>query len=191
MLSGGPPHRGQGLLVIVLAFCDMEIGLVIVVFLTALDGILSSDLPGNFKGPWEFQHLLLKCLHCWLLAAGFVLRYEQQDCSIFMRNSRELAMVHIISQVRGWGDGDMQPFLLDTGVMIGNTLEVVLRMVNDLGGKRNDQIYCITGNCIWYGGINLVFLEHNLIRIGLLLSGPGRGGGGILGRSFCGEQVDT
>ena len=104
MLSGGPPHRGQGLLVIVLAFCDMEIGLVIVVFLTALDGILSSDLPGNFKGPWEFQHLLLKCLHCWLLAAGFVLRYEQQDCSIFMRNSRELAMVHIISQVRGWGD---------------------------------------------------------------------------------------
>ena len=152
MLSGGPPHRGQGLLVIVLAFCDMEIGLVIVVFLTALDGILSSDLPGNFKGPWEFQHLLLKCLHCWLLAAGFVLRYEQQDCSIFMRNSRELAMVHIISQVRGWGDGDMQPFLLDTGVMIGNTLEVVLRMVNDLGGKRNDQIYCIIGYCIWNGG---------------------------------------
>ena len=61
-------------------------------------------------------------------------------------------MVHIISQVRGWGDGDMQPFLLDTGVMIGNTLEVVLRMVNDLGGKRNDQIYCITGYCIWNGG---------------------------------------
>ena len=70
----------------------------------------------------------------------------------------------------------MPPFLLDRGVMLGNTLEVVLRMVNDLGGKRNDQIYCITGNCIWNGGINLVFLEHNLIRIGLLLSGPGRGG---------------
>ena len=50
-------------------------------------------------------------------------------------------------------------FLLDRGVMIGNTLEVVLRMVNNLGGKRNDQIYCITGNCIWNGGINLVFLD--------------------------------
>jgi len=105
MLSGGPPHRGQGLVVIVLAFCDMEIGLVIVVFLTALDGILSSDLPGNFKGPWEFQHLLLKCLHCWLLAAGFVLRYRRQDCSIYYLwvIARELAMVHIISQVRGGG----------------------------------------------------------------------------------------
>ena len=89
MLSGGPPHRGQGLVVNVLVCCDMEIGLVFVVFLTAVDGILSSDLPGNFGGPWEFQHLLLKCLHCWLLAAGFVLRYEQQDCSIFMGNSKK------------------------------------------------------------------------------------------------------
>ena len=152
MLSGGPPHRGQGLVVIVLAFCDMEIGLVIVVFLTALDGILSSDLPGNFKGPWEFQHLLLKCLHCWLLAAGFVLRYEQQDCSIFMRNSKRTCYGAYNITGKGRGGYFLPPFILDRGVMIGNTLEVVLRMVNDLGGKRNDQIYCITGNCIWNGG---------------------------------------
>ena len=132
-------------------------------------------IPGNFGGPWEFQHLLLKCLHCWLLAAGLYRGTDDKIVLYLWVIARELAMVHIISQVRGWGDGDMQPFLLDTGVMIGNTLEGVLRMVNDLGGKRNDQIYCITGNCIWYGGINLVFLEHNLIRIGLLLSGPGRG----------------
>ena len=148
-------------------------------------------IPGNFGGPWEFQHLLLKCLHCWLLAAGFVLRYEQQDCSIFMRNSKRTCYGAYNITGKGRGGYFLPPFILDRGVMIGNTLEVVLRMVNDLGGKRNDQIYCITGNCIWYGGINLVFLEHNLIRIGLLLSGPGRGGGGILGRSFCGEQVDT
>ena len=132
-------------------------------------------IPGNFGGPWEFQHLLLKCLHCWLLAAGFVLRYEQQDCSIFMRNSRRTCYGAYNITGKGRGGYFMPPFLLDRGVMIGNTLEVVLRMVNDLGGKRNDQIYCITGNCIWYGGMNLVFLEHNLIRIGLLLSGPGRG----------------
>ena len=152
MLSGGPPHRGQGLVVNVLACYDMEKGLVIVVFLTAVDGILSSDLPGNFGGPWEFQHLLLKCLHCWLLAAGFVLRYEQLDCSIFMGNSKRTR--YGASNITGEGRRGyfMPPFLLDRGVMLGNTLEVVLRMVNDLGGKRNDQIYCITGNCIWNGG---------------------------------------
>ena len=152
MLSGGPPHRGQGLVVNVLVCCDMEIGLVFVVFLTAVDGILSSDLPGNFGGPWEFQHLLLKCLHCWLLAAGFVLRYEEQDCSIFMVNSKRTR--YGASNITGEGRRGyfMPPFLLDRGVMLGNTLEVVLRMVNDLGGKRNDQIYCITGNCIWNGG---------------------------------------
>ena len=43
MLSGGPLHRGQGLVVNVLVCCDMGKGLVIVVFLTAVDGILSSD----------------------------------------------------------------------------------------------------------------------------------------------------
>ena len=43
MLSGGPPRRGQGLVVNVLVCCNMGKGLVIVVFLTAVDGILSSD----------------------------------------------------------------------------------------------------------------------------------------------------
>ena len=40
-------------------------------------------------------------------------------------------MVHIISQVRR-GGLLYAAFLLDKGVMIGDTLEVVLRMVNDL-----------------------------------------------------------
>ena len=83
MLSGGPPHRGQGLLVIVLAFCDMEIGLVFVVFLTALDGILSSDLPGNFKGPWEFQHLLLKSEVLALLVTGGWFCFEVRRTRLF------------------------------------------------------------------------------------------------------------
>ena len=93
------------------------------------------------------------------------MRYEEQDCSIFMVNSKRTR--YGASNITGEGRRGyfMPPFLLDRGVMLGNTLEVVLRMVNDLGGKRNDQIYCITGNCIWNGGINLVFLEHNLITL--------------------------
>ena len=43
MLSGGPPRRGQGLVVNVLVCCNMGKGLVIVVFLITVDGILSSD----------------------------------------------------------------------------------------------------------------------------------------------------
>ena len=53
-LSGGPSYRGQGLVVNVLVCYDMEIGLAIVEFLTAVDGILSSDSLGNFGGPLEF-----------------------------------------------------------------------------------------------------------------------------------------
>ena len=54
MLSSGPSYRGQGLVVNVLVCYDMEIGLAIVEFLTAVDGILSSDSLGNFGGPLEF-----------------------------------------------------------------------------------------------------------------------------------------
>ena len=54
MLSSGPSYRGQGLVVNVLVCCDVEIGLAIVVFLTAVDGFLSSDFLGNFGGPLEF-----------------------------------------------------------------------------------------------------------------------------------------
>ena len=53
MLSSGPSYRGQGLVVNVLVCCDMEIGLAIVVFLTAVDDILSSDFLGNSGGPLE------------------------------------------------------------------------------------------------------------------------------------------
>ena len=89
-----------------------------------------------------------------LLVTGgwFVLRYRRQDCSIFMGNSKRTRYGAYNITGKGRGGYFMPPFLLDRGVMIGNTLEVVLRMVNDLGGKRNDQIYCITGNCIWNGG---------------------------------------
>ena len=83
MLSGGPPHRGQGLVVNVLVCCDMEIGLVIVVFLTAVDGILSSDLPGNFGGPWEFQHLLLKSEVLALLVTGGWFCFEVRRTRLF------------------------------------------------------------------------------------------------------------
>ena len=54
MLSGGPSYLGQGLVVNVLVCYDMEIGLALVVFLTAVDGFLSSDFLGNFVGPLEF-----------------------------------------------------------------------------------------------------------------------------------------
>ena len=54
MLSSGPSYRGQGLVVNVLVCCDMGKGLAIVEFLTAVDGILSSDFLGNFGGPLEF-----------------------------------------------------------------------------------------------------------------------------------------
>ena len=67
------------------------------------------------------------------------MRYEEQDCSIFMVNSKRTR--YGASNITGEGRRGyfMPPFLLDRGVMLGNTLEVVLRMVNDQGGNRNDQ----------------------------------------------------
>ena len=70
-----------------------------------------------------------------LLVTGgwFVLRYRRQDCSIFMGNSKRTRYGAYNITGKGRGGYLMPPFLLDRGVMIGNTLEVVLRMVNDLG----------------------------------------------------------
>ena len=91
-----------------------------------------------------------------LLVTGGWFCFEVQTTRLFyilfMGNSKRTRYGAYNITGKGRGGYFLPPFILDRGVMIGNTLEVVLRMVNDLGGKRNDQIYCIIGYCIWNGG---------------------------------------